>query len=92
MSDSWISWNPRIDEPSNGWPSSNFSSVSSCTGTERCWTWPGRSVKRRSTICAPSSLAMAMTSFGCCHVPFPLCLDDPRQPRSRPARLCFRAR
>ena len=38
MSDSWISWNPRIELPSNGWPSVSFSSVSSCTGTDRCWT------------------------------------------------------
>src|SRR5712671_2549858 len=64
MSDSWISWNPRTDEPSNGWPSSNFCSVSSWMGRLRCWTAPGRSVKRRSTMTAPSSLAMAMTSFG----------------------------
>src|SRR3954463_911576 len=64
MSDSWISWTPRTDEPSNGWPSANFSSVSSWIGSDRCCTWPGRSVKRRSTICAPASLAMAMTSLG----------------------------
>ena len=32
MSDSWICWKPRIDEPSNPYPSLNVSSVSSCTG------------------------------------------------------------
>ncbi len=64
MSDSWISWNPRTEEPSNGWPSANFSSVSSWIGNDRCCTCPGRSVKRRSTINAPASLAIAMTSLG----------------------------
>ena len=36
MSDSWISWNPRIERPSNPSPSSKLSSVSSCTGTDKC--------------------------------------------------------
>ena len=34
MSDSWISWKPRIDEPSNPKPSSNTSAVS-CMGGDR---------------------------------------------------------
>jgi hypothetical protein len=49
MSDSWISWKPRIDEPSNPKPSSNASSVSSSNGIEKCCWRPGRSVKRMST-------------------------------------------
>ncbi len=32
MSDSWISWNPRIDDPSNPRPSSNTSVVSCASG------------------------------------------------------------
>ena len=79
MSDSWISWNPRIDDPSNGWPSSNFSSVSWCTGTDRCCTWPGRSVKRKSTIWAPCSFANAMTSFGVATAASPLLVDGCEQ-------------
>ena len=43
MSDSWISWNPRIDEPSKAMPSSKRSSVSSATGIEKCCISPGRS-------------------------------------------------
>ena len=64
MSDSWISWNPRIDDPSNPRPSSKLSSVSSCMGIEKCCMRPGRSQKRMSTISVPDSLARARTSFG----------------------------
>ena len=32
MSDSWISWNPRIDEPSKPWPSSNVPSLEHVAG------------------------------------------------------------
>ena len=64
MSDSWISWNPRIDEPSNPNPSSKVSSVSWLTGTEKCCMRPGRSQKRRSTISTPSSCASCTTSAG----------------------------
>ena len=64
MSDSWISWNPRIDEPSNPKPSSNTSSVSCEAGTEKCCIRPGRSQNRRSTISTPSSLISCRTSAG----------------------------
>ena len=64
MSDSWISWNPRIDDPSNPRPSSKLSSESSCMGMEKCCMRPGRSEKRMSTISVPDSLARARTSFG----------------------------
>jgi hypothetical protein len=62
MSDSWISWKPRIDEPSNPNPSSNDSSVSSEVGTEKCCISPGRSAKRRSMIWTPRSLIKLRTS------------------------------
>ena len=42
MSDSWISWKPRIDEPSKPRPSSKTSSVSSCAGIEKCCIRPGQ--------------------------------------------------
>ena len=64
MSDSWMAWNPRIDEPSNPKPSAKLSSVSSLTGIEKCCMRPGRSQKRRSTILTPLSLASARTSLG----------------------------
>src|SRR5437016_10287520 len=35
MSDSWISWKPRIEDPSNPIPSSKTDSVSSAIGTEK---------------------------------------------------------
>src|SRR4029453_11422253 len=64
MSGSWISWNPRIDDPANPRPSSKLSSESSWMGMEKCCMRPGRSEKRRSTISVPDSLARARTSFG----------------------------
>src|SRR5689334_5225496 len=62
MSDSWISWNPRIDEPSNPYPSSNPSSDNSCAGTEKCCINPGKSQKRKSTTSIPSSCTSRRTS------------------------------
>jgi hypothetical protein len=64
MSDSWISWKPRIEEPSNPKPSSKLSSVSSDTGMEKCCIKPGRSQNRRSTTWASASLASVRTSLG----------------------------
>ena len=64
MSDSWISWKPRIDEPSKPRPSSNTSSVSSCAGIEKCCIKPGRSQNRTSTISMPLSLMSFRTSPG----------------------------
>ena len=64
MSDSWISWNPRIDEPSNPRPSSNTSSVSSCAGIEKCCINPGRSQNRTSMTSMPLSLTSFRTSPG----------------------------
>src|SRR5262245_14916288 len=62
MSDSWISWNPRIDEPSKPKPSSKEASVSSDGGTEKCCIRPGRSMNRRSIISMPRSLTSLSTS------------------------------
>ena len=87
MSDSWISWNPRIDEPSNPIPSSKIDSVSSDVGTEKCCISPGRSQNRRSTIWTPASLAIARTSLAVATVPSPLLLDDPARVRAGPGRL-----
>src|ERR1019366_5527098 len=52
------------DEPSNPSPSVKMSSDSSEIGIEKCCQRPGRSMKRRSTNCAPLSFANLRTSFG----------------------------
>src|SRR5437764_13231388 len=62
MSDSWISWKPRIDEPSKPSPSSKTSAVSSCAGIEKCCMRPGRSQKRTSMTSMPASLTSLRTS------------------------------
>jgi hypothetical protein len=42
MSDSWIFWKPRIDEPSKLTPSSKYSGPNVPTGTVKCCMMPGR--------------------------------------------------
>src|SRR5262245_19688147 len=64
MSDSWISWNPRIEDPSKPTPSSNTSAVSCPAGMEKCCISPGRSQNRTSTISMPSSPISCSTSSG----------------------------
>src|SRR5438874_1244541 len=64
MSDSWISWNPRMDEPSKPNPSSKASSVNSDAGMEKCCIKPGRSQNRTSTTAAPESLISLSVSLG----------------------------
>ena len=56
MSDSWIAWKPRIEEPSKSRPSSKTDWSKEETGTVKCCMTPGRSQKRTSTISTPSSL------------------------------------
>src|SRR5258705_12539323 len=46
----WISWKPRIDEPSNPMPSLSASTFTALGGTEKCCHTPGKSVNRRSII------------------------------------------
>src|SRR5665648_1202436 len=62
MSDSWIAWNPRIDEPSNIWPSVKNVASAVSAGTLKCCITPGRSQNRTSTNVTPSFLMKAMTS------------------------------
>src|SRR3954454_7993557 len=56
MSDSWIAWNPRIEDPSKFSPSSKTAWSNDETGTVKCCMTPGRSQNRTSTISTPSSL------------------------------------
>ena len=62
MSDSWIAWKPRIEEPSNIWPSVKNVASTDSAGTLKCCITPGRSQNRTSTNLTPSSLMNAMTS------------------------------
>ena len=64
MSDSLISWKPRIDEPSKPMPSLKSSSVKSSTGIEKCCHRPGRSMNLKSTNLTPRSFACASTALG----------------------------
>ena len=56
MSDSWIFWKPRMEEPSKARPSLNTASSNEPAGTVKCCIWPGRSQNRMSTISTPSFL------------------------------------
>ena len=62
MSDSWMDWKPRTDEPSNARPSSNTLSSNAEAGIEKCWTTPGRSQNRMSTYSTSSSVMNFSTS------------------------------
>src|SRR4051794_28240400 len=55
MSDSWIAWKPRIEEPSKFRPLSKTDWSNDDTGTVKCCMIPGRSQNRTSTISTPSS-------------------------------------
>ena len=62
MSDSWIAWKPRIDDPSNIRPSVKTSASNVWTGTVKCWTVPGRSQNLTSTNSTFSSVMYLRTS------------------------------
>ena len=70
MSDSWISWNPRIDEPSKPWPSSNVLSLSTAGGDRDVLHDAGQVAEAEVDELDPSDSTMASTSAGCalCHV------------------------
>src|SRR6478609_887753 len=62
MSDSWMAWKPRIEDPSNIWPSLKKSAVRLWAGTLKCCITPGRSQNRTSTNLTSSSLMNFRTS------------------------------
>src|SRR5689334_2238339 len=62
MSDSWIAWKPRMDDPSNIWPLTKKSSSTDSAGTLKCCMTPGRSQKRTSTNLTSSFLMKRRTS------------------------------
>src|SRR5262245_19142105 len=63
MSLSWISWKPRIEEPSKPMPSSSASASTALGGTEKCCHTPGKSVNRKSIIWTFLSLIVLRTSW-----------------------------
>src|ERR1041385_2442969 len=72
MSDSWIAFQPAIDEPSNIWPSANVSSSIIDLSKVTCCHLPRGSVKRKSTyftslsfIIFRTSLAVVMGTLSC---------------------------
>ena len=64
MSDSWIAWNPRIEEPSKARPSVKTLSSNDSTGRLKCCITPGRSQNRTSTNFTSSSLRYRRSSSG----------------------------
>src|SRR5947209_7979124 len=63
MSDSWIAFQPAIDEPSNIWPSANVSSSIIDLSKVTCCHLPRGSVKRKSTYFTSLSLIIFRTSL-----------------------------
>lgn len=64
MSDSLMAWKPRIEDPSNIWPSTKKFSSTVAAGTLKCCITPGRSQNRTSTNLTSSFLMKARTSSG----------------------------
>ncbi len=62
MSDSWICWNPRMDEPSNMRPSVKTLALNDSAGMVKCWIVPGRSQNLTSTNSTFSSAMKLRTS------------------------------
>src|SRR6476469_10675689 len=62
MSDSWMAWKPRIEDPSKLRPSSKTDWSNEEIGTVKCCMTPGKSQKRTSTISTPSSLMYLSSS------------------------------
>src|SRR5438132_11895014 len=63
MSDSWIAFQPAIEEPSNMMPSANVSSSTVEISTVTCCHLPRGSVKRKSTYFTSLSLIILRTSL-----------------------------
>jgi len=63
MSDSWIAFQPAIEEPSNIWPSAKVSSSIIDTSKVTCCHLPRGSVNRKSTYFTSLSLIIFMTSL-----------------------------
>ena len=69
MSDSWICWKPRIDEPSNIKPSLKTSSPKFDAGNVKCCITPGRSQNRTSMNSTSFFLMYERTSSALVNMP-----------------------
>src|SRR5258708_15755857 len=58
----WMPRQPAMEEPSNAWPSANFSLLKYFTGTVTCCSLPRVSVNRKSTNLTSLSLTSFKTS------------------------------
>src|SRR3712207_6810349 len=83
MSDSWIAWKPRIEEPSKLSPSSKTAWSKDDTGTVKCCMMPGRTQNRTSIISTPSSLTYLSSSSLLLNIRPPWHTDSGREPSSR---------
>src|SRR5262245_8741671 len=72
MSDSWIAFQPAIEEPSNMMPSANVSSSTVVMSTVTCCHLPRGSVKRKSTYFTSLSLTILRTSLAVVMNRYPL--------------------
>ena len=71
MSDSWIAFQPAIEEPSNMMPSANVSSSTVEISTVTCCHLPRGSVKRKSQYFTSLSLISFRTSLAVVIACFP---------------------
>jgi hypothetical protein len=62
MSDASMPFQPAIEDPSNAWPSVNFSSLNALIGTETCCSLPRVSVNLKSTNFTSLSFTNFITS------------------------------
>ena len=72
MSDSWMAWNPRIDEPSNACPLVKKSMSTLSAGTLKCCMTPGRSQNLMSTNFTSSFSMNSRTSSGLLNIQPPV--------------------
>src|SRR3712207_659291 len=75
MSDSWVGWDPVIDEPSKVRPASDSACPMDDTGTVEGCMMPGRSQKRTAIIATPSSLTYLSSSSLLLNIRPPWLLD-----------------
>src|SRR4029453_7677182 len=74
MSEAWMPFQPAMEEPSNAWPSSNFSLLKYFTGPVACCSLPRVSVKRKST----NFTSLSLTSFNTSSAVIAICRSPER--------------
>src|SRR5437762_8945947 len=82
MSDSWIAFQPAIEEPSNMMPSAKVSSSTVEISTVTCCHLPRGSVNRKSQYLTSLSLTIFRTSLAVVIASFPFCKPKQLDPSS----------